>query len=292
MGGWSAFRRGLGLARRYPRLLVILYAANLLAALLLAALPALVLTQEAGHRPAIAEAADGLDAWLWIETLVQPQTGQDLAEGTATAALLVLLLAVALPFAAWLPAAFLNGGLLLTYHEAPAEFRWRRFLWGGWHWWGTFLVLGLIQALGAVLTLGALAAVAALLAGLLGSWVVWPVAAAGGLAAFLGLGWAEWARIVAVAEDTRNPLQALGRAARFLRRRPGPAAGLYGLSLLLAALLHAIYRLGLMPLLPLEKWLLVLAVQQSFVLGRLAIRLARLAGGTALLAQRPPPPPP
>ena len=48
-------------------------------------------------------------------------------------------------------------------------------------------------------------------------------------------------------------------------------------------LLHALYRLGLMPLLPLEWWLLVLAVQQSFILLRLGSRLARLAGASALL---------
>jgi hypothetical protein len=283
VNGWLAFLRGLALARRYPRLLLILYAANLLSALLLAALPALVLTQEAGHRPAIAEAADGLDAWLWIELLFQPEVGQDLPEGLSTAILTGLLLAAALPFAAWLPAAFLNGGLLLIYHEAPHPFRWRRFLWGCWHWWGAFLTLGLLQALGAILTLGALAAVAALVAALLGSWVIWIAAPIAGLAAFLGLGWMEWARILAVVEDTRNPFRALGRASRLLLRRPLPVAGLYGLSLLLAGLLHAVYRLGLMPLVPLERWLLALVLQQTFVLARLAIRLVRLAGAVTLV---------
>lgn len=287
MTGWSAFRRGLALARRYPLLLGLLYAANLLAALLLAALPALVLSQEAGHRPAIAEAVDGLDAWLFVETLAQPPEGQDLTQGVATAVLLGLFIALILPFAAWLPAAFLNGGLLLIYHEAPRPCRWRQFLWGGWHWWGAFLTLGLVQALGGVLILGVAAVAAALLSALLGAWAAWFAALLGGLAALLGLGWLEWARILAVAEDERNPFLALGRAARFLLRRPLPVAGLYGLSLLLAGLLHAVYRLGLLPLLPPQPWLLVLAVQQTFVLGRLAIRLARLAGGLALAGDRP-----
>jgi hypothetical protein len=69
---------------------------------------------------------------------------------------------------------------------------------------------------------------------------------------------------------------------RLIWQQPLAVTVLYILSLVLAALLHAVYRMGLTPYLPLEWWPLVLLVQQGFIAARLGIRLARLAGGVAL----------
>jgi len=97
-----------------------------------------------GYRPAIRQAADGVDAWLVIETLMSPLSdialGDTAPESTSQlrrATLLGLLVTLALPLVAWLPAAFMSGGVLVTYAGAPSSFdklrttpfRWRRFLW-------------------------------------------------------------------------------------------------------------------------------------------------------------------
>ena len=128
MDGWRAFRSGLARTVRYPQVLLALFAANLLSALLLATLPALILASGPGQTPAIHQAADGVDAWMVIDALMSPlanaaqeQAGVDLelASGLRGTVLLGLITAAALPFAAWLPSAFLNGGLLMTYAESP-----------------------------------------------------------------------------------------------------------------------------------------------------------------------------
>ena len=68
MNGWSALLRGISLVRRYPQPWLLLFGANLLSALPLAALPALVLGSGLAQRPAIQDVADGLDAWLVVES--------------------------------------------------------------------------------------------------------------------------------------------------------------------------------------------------------------------------------
>jgi hypothetical protein len=285
MNGWRAFVTGLRRTLRYPQVWLLVFAVNLFSALLLAVPPALGLALDLGHRPAIYAAADGLDAWLVIETLISSLSNTALGEsGAAPGATLLLapLLALVLPLIAWLPASFLNGGLLLTYAEAPRPFRWRRFLWGGWHWWGAFLLLGGVQGAVSVVMLLLTATVAGLVAAL-GNWAVWIAAPPLILLTMLGLALLEFTRVFAVVDGTRNLAQAFGRAASLIVHRPLAVGLLYGLSFLLVGLLHAVFRLGLLPVLPLELWLLVLGVQQAFLILRLGTRLARLAGGVALL---------
>jgi len=299
VNSWDAFRTGLSRALRYRWVLLILFAVNLLSALPLAVLPALGLAEEFGHRPAIRQAADGVDAWLVPETLTAPLSGAALGEGgwpelprrLRQATLLGLLTAAALPLLAWLPATFLSGGVLLTYTEAvrlsahdedPQPFRWRRFLWGCYHWFGAFLLLGVVQGVASVMVLipatgAAVAAVAAV-----GGWLTWVVVPLLALVVVLWLVLFEYARVIAVVGETRNVARAFAETARFVVRRPLAVAGLYGLALLLLGLLHALYRWVLMPLLPLDWWPLVLLVQQVFILARLWARLVRLAGGVAL----------
>lgn len=315
MNSWDAFRIGLSRALRYRQVLLLLFAVNVVSALLLGVLPALALATDLGHRPAIRQAADGVDAWLVIETVMSPVTRALLGEGGAQpdwarglqrAALLGLVTAAALPLLAWLPSTFLTGGTLLAYaeaaqpgDEAPASvgagetprsgealrappFRWRRFLWGCWHWFGPFLLLSLGEGIVSVVVFLPLILVAAAAVAAVGGWLAWVVVPLLALGAALWLALVECSRTAAVVGGTRNVARALGQAARFILRHPLPVAGLYGLALLLLILLHALYRWGLRPHLPLAWWPLVLLVQQAFVLARLWARLARLAGGVAL----------
>ncbi len=289
MNGWAAFRAGLDRAWRYPWVLLILFAVNLASALALAALPALGLVAWLGHRPAIFHAADGTDAWLVIETLLASfadtalghTTTSEFLQAAVYFALAQLAAGLLLPIVAWLPAAFLTGGTLLVYAESPAPFYLRRFLWGCWRWFGAFLLLGALQGLAFVVFFTGGIALTALTASLAG-WLAWVVLALLALFAGIWLALFEFVRIVAVVEGTRNIVRAFSRAARFFLRRLPATAGLYGLALLTLGLIHALFRLGLLPHLPLTWWPLVLSVQQLFVLARLWARLARWAGATTL----------
>ncbi len=291
---WNAFRTGLVRASRYRWALLVLFAANLFSALLLTALPAWSLADELGHRPAIHQAADGVDTWLVFETLMSPLTSATLAGESEPAGefrlttLLGLLSLLALPFVAGLPAAFLSGGVYLTFAESPTPFRWRRFLWGCWHWWGAFLLLsaaqGIVSTLFVPLTGTVIGGVAAV-----GGWLAWIVAPMLALLGLLWLALVEFIRVAAVVGQTRNVFQALGGALRFVLsgfRNLLAVLGFYVLALLLLGLLHALYRWGLMPRLPLDWWPLVLVVQQTFILARLWARLVRMAGGVALYREQ------
>ena len=108
--------------------------------------------------------------WLVIDVLMSPSTDAILglgetepqpARGSQRAALVGLVTTAALPLLAGLPAAFLSGGALLTYAEHPQRFRWRRFLWGCWHWFGAFLLLGVAQTAASAVLFVPLASAAA-----------------------------------------------------------------------------------------------------------------------------------
>jgi hypothetical protein len=292
MAGWAAFGGGLKRATRYGWLLVLLFAVNLLSALCLAALPAATLLP-AARRPVVREAADGVDAWLVVETLLVPLQRPWLTEGeTASpsgfgqAATTALLAALLVPVAAWLPSSLLGGGVLLTLVKAPQPFCLRRFLWGCWHWFGAFLLLGLAQGGLALLLFAAPVALAVGLGTAVGAWTAWGTVPLLLLGAAVWLAWCELTRVGAVAEATRNIARAALSAGRFLLRRLGAVALLYGAALALLLLVHALFRL-LLPLLPLDIWPLAMVVQQFFILARLWTRLVRLGGSTALwLADR------
>lgn len=288
MHGWHAFRAGLGLSLRYWWLLLILYAVNVLSALLLAVLPALGLATWLGHLPVIREIADGVDAWWVIETLLSPITdtvtgAPPQSTGSAGYTLLLgLLTLAALPLLAWLPAAFLNGGVLLTYSDHPQKPCWRRFLWGCWHWFGAFLLWGAVQAIATAVVAVPLVSAAMAVTALAGRWLAWIFVP---LLAPIGVAWValmELTRVAAVTGETRHVFRAFGEAARMVFRHPLQVIALYGPALLLLGLPHGIYW-ALKPHLPLDWWPLVLLVQQGVVAIRLWARLVRLAGGTALL---------
>ena len=163
------------------------------------------------------------------------------------------------------------------------RFHWRRFLWGCWHWFGAFLLLGAVQAVASVVVFALLVGAAMGAVAAVGGWLTWVVTPVLALAAVLWLALTECTRIVAVIEGTRNVLRAFGGAMRFVLRHIPSMAGLYGPALLLLGLVHALYRWGVMPYLPLEWWPLVLVVQQATIAARLGARLVRLAGGVALV---------
>jgi hypothetical protein len=296
INGWNAFRTGLSHTARYRWVLLILFTVNLFSALPLTALPALGLATEIGQRPAIRQAADGVDAWLVIETLMSPlsdmalgDTGTESTSRLRQATLLGLLTMLILPLAAWLPAAFLSGGVLVTYAEAPSPFRWRRFLWGCWHWFGAFLLLSAAQGIVSAALFIPVIGVALGVIAAVGRWLLWVFVPMLALLILLWLALMEYVRVAAVVSQTRNVFHAFGQAVRFVfgsRRNLLAVTGLYGLALLLWGILRVLYRWGLMPHLPLDWWPLVLLVQQTFILARLWARLIRMAGGVALYRVR------
>ncbi|MFL7809289.1 MAG: hypothetical protein AB8I80_11700, partial [Anaerolineae bacterium] len=269
--GWAAFRTGISRLGRYPRLIFLAWAANLLAALLLAAIPAFALATGPGDRPVMHDLADGIDTWFLLETLMSSQAemqlaetspGADLSIGFEPVILWTLLALLVLPFLAWLTGAFLQGGVLLTYHDAPRPFLWRRFLWGCWHWWGAFLLLGAFQGLAALIFLLPLivGAIGAFLSGT--SALGWLLSALAFFANLLGLAIFERTRVLAVSDDTRNVFASFLQALRTLIRQPLPVAILYLLTAAAGLLFQAIHRLGLAPLIPLDAWLPVLLVAE------------------------------
>ncbi len=292
INGWNAFRAGLSHATHYRWVLLILFAVNLFSALPLTALPALGLATGMGQRPAIRQAADGVDAWLVVETLMSPLSDMALGDSGVESTsqlrqttLLGLLTTLALPLVAWLQSAFLSGGVLTIYSESPARFRWRRFLWGCWHWFGAFLLFSAAQGIVSTALFVPIIGTALGIIAAVGRWLLWIVAPLLALLILLWLALMEGIRVAAVVGQTRNVFRAGVTFARFMfdsRRNLMAITGMYGLALLLWGSLHVFFRWGLMPRLPLDWWPLVLVAQQTFILARLWARLARWAGGVTL----------
>ena len=270
--------------RYWPGLLVV-YAVNLLSAVALALLPANGLL-EAARRPALTQAAGGISAGMIVDFLGAGLTNTMSGinpDGRAfqLSALWVLLAGVLLPFVAGLPAALLNGGLTLVYVEAPAPWKWKRFAWGCWHWFGSFILLGLSQVLLTVLVV-APAAVLIGVAATRWAWAGWALALLLAVVLAAGLALFETAAVWLVAQPSLNFARALWTALRYGLGQVRPLAAIYAVLLLGLGLAHLLYN-GLWPLLPLAAWPLVLVVQQGFILTRLAARLLRLGACAALI---------
>ena len=285
MGFWNAFRQGWRNSTRYWQALIVLFLVNVVGGGLLALLPGLLLLGQA-HYPAIREAAGGVPAWMLFEILLNPVTNANLAAGT-TANLLspslksgvfaMLLALVLIPWAAWLPGCLVSGGLLLAFKEAPAAFSWKRFLWGCWHYWSAFLLLGLAQTL---LTL--IVCIPAIVI----CYIVFHLAPWSALLSapilLIGLIWwtafFELGQAYLVAGDERKIGGALRIAKMTLLHRIATLSGYYILSLAGLLVLHLVFQVELLPRLPLVYWPLVLAVQQAFIFLRLWSHASRLAG--------------
>ena len=268
---------------RYWPVLLILYLANLGSALMLAVLPGVRLLSQSrlGY---FEQAAQGLDFNTIQEILIGSlptllQGGQSsLTPQIVTFLSVIFELIFVAPLLAWLPTAFLYGGVLLEFIEAPARFDFRRFVWGCWHWWGAFLLLGGLQEAGWWVGFGGLSIAVLLLAGWVGSWLVWAFLPIIGALLVVWLAVIELSRVSMVRIDIRNPLRGIVEAVKALVHHPRQYALIYVVWLGIWLVVQLVFRVGLLPRLPLEFWPLVLVVQQAFVLLRLWARAGRLAG--------------
>jgi hypothetical protein len=284
------FFTGLRLAlHRWPVLLA-MWLTALLAALPFAFLPGEALLDLA-QRPVIAQMADGTDAWQWLDLLSvvsSASTGSPNA-GLPASVDQALLGMGAIAFGLFpvsgLVSAFLYGGVLLAYSGSAQPWGWRRFWYGCTRWFPAFTLLALVQVLASIILLMPILGGALSLGTTLGAWG-WPVSIATALLLVAWLALFEQARVFAVRLDSRNPFRALGEALTALVRRPLPWLALYGLSLLGLAVLHALFRLALLPAID-PFWPLALGLQQVFIAARLLLRASRLAGGMGLAEASP-----
>jgi hypothetical protein len=294
MSAWTAFRTGLGQVVKYWQVMVVLYGVALTTGVVVILLPALQLVEPA-RLTMIQDAAQGISAWMVQELAgilpnlpgMPVETTQSIPLQELPAVLLFGLGgAAAIPLIAWFTGSALAGGMLLIYSEAPNPFRWTRFLWGCWHWWGVFLAVSVFQAVFILFMF--YAGIMLSQATLDSSWVVINNLAAVPLFAFLllalsGIALLEITRVSAVQVETRNPLKAIRYALVLTVRRPWSLVSFYLLAAIFIVFVHLTFRLGLFPHLPLYFWPVVLLAQQVFVLVRLFVRSQRLAGITALV---------
>ncbi len=291
MKAWNLLLSGVSQALKYWQALLVVFLAQFIVIVLLATLPALTLVGP-GHSTAISEAANGIDAWMVTDFLSLPLQARALPAGAeadqamrdySTIVLTIISTIGLLTVASWLVGNLLFGGLLLIYKESPQPFHLGRFLWGCWHWWSGFLLLGFVEMILFLFLILPIGIAAGYLAVILGSFG-WLVEALILLLAGLFLALFEIARVSMVINDRRNPFAGIWNAIQLIARHPFVLMGFYALTLLILLLLSVVFRLGFFPRLPLSWWLLVFFVQQVFVILRLWARSVRLWGGISLAA--------
>lgn len=286
MNGARIFRDGIGEVLHRWQLLIPLYALNLFSALILILFPAILLIAPA-QRPAIGDAANGINGWMILDVLMSAQVNQVLGVQESVSALQqatlvgVITLAI-IPTLAGIVNAFLNGGILLVYHERAQAFQWKRFVWGCWHWFSAFLLMGFTQFILALLIFSALIVAAITTIGLAGDWSTWIVIPVLIVLMVVWLGIMELTGAQMIVNDTRNFPRAFFESLRNFFRHPINFLVFYGLVTLALVTAHLIFNFA-MPYVPLSWFPLVLIVQQSFVVARLGLRLVR-AGGSVKLA--------
>jgi hypothetical protein len=281
---WQAFRDGIRMATRVPAPLIVMSLVSLVAALMLTVPVYTAMETWIGHRVIARDLARDWDLWLVLEPLMrnalQP-SGVGVSHDPAATVFLAMTMTVLLAWlASPLPNVLLGGGVLLTYVEG--RFSWRRFLWGAWHWMLSFFALSILFAVGTTLV----AALGGMALAVLGSgrsdalttlgWVVVGLIYAVMSAAF------DYARVIAVADGTRNFIRVLGQAAVFIVRQPLPSLGLYLLMTALGLALIPFYARAVAPIIPFEWAFVAIAMQQLFIIVRLWTRLARWAGEAVL----------
>jgi hypothetical protein len=294
MNSIQAIKDGAASATRIPAPLVISFVVYLIVALALTVPVAAAMEAWVGHRLAARDLARDFDGLLLLEPMVSAITAlpadasssaEAMAASRAAATTLTAMLGTALValLVAPLPGIVLGGGVLLTYVEG--RFAWRRFLWGAWHWLFSFFMLAvlfglcatLVVALGViVLTVVEVAQVRPLTIPAVAMIVL--------VYAVVAMTF-EYARIMAVAEDTRNLFQALRRAIVLIARQPMRTFGVYALMSVFGLALIPLYANVVAPVIPFEWALLAIAAQQLFILVSLWARLARWASQVALFRQ-------
>jgi hypothetical protein len=283
MASWSAFRIGVRRAWAYWQVLLLMFLGALLTALVLALLPSLALFPLTA-RPVIAEIAAGVDSSHVVDVFSYLLHG-DSPRAIQGGVLALILSVVFLPLLGGLISAFLYGGVMRIYSEAPEPFGWGRFFSASWHWFPAFLFLASFQA---VLFLLLVLPPSVLLFGLLSRAEIWGVWLAAALVLGLISVWVvifELARVHLVALNTRNPFRGLARAFSLLFRHPLPILIFYAISLSGLLLIHLLFRFGLLPVVPLALFPAAFIVQQLFIFARLFARAVRIAGLMALVQQ-------
>jgi hypothetical protein len=278
VAGWRAFKEGAAQSLRYWPLLLLFVLAVVGSAGLISLLPGLALLP-AAYRPPFAEMLNGVEMWMFLDLLAQtshPEFGLP-QPGLQSALLPWVIAVVLLPLLSTAVLAFFQGGILLSYYEAPERIQWSRFWWGSWHYWGAFLLLGFIQGLLFLFVFLPLAAGGIVLS-LRASWLGALVLPLLGLLLLVGVAIGELARAYAVTRGTRNVLRVFVLGVKTIIRRPLLWIGLYFPAVLLLAGLHLVFRLGLLPALEPGMWLLYYIAAQLFILARAWARLLRLSG--------------
>ena len=294
MSLWKSLREGTTVAARIPAPLVVSFVVYLVIALTLTVPVTAAMETWVGHRLAARDLARDFDGLLLLEPIVSaatvlpadaPSSAEAIAASRAAATTLAAMLGTVLVamLVAPLPSIVLGGGVLLTYVEG--RFAWRRFLWGVWHWLFSFFMLAVFFGLCATLivALGAIALIVIEVAQVRPLTI--PAVAMIGLVYAVVAMTFEYARVMAVAEDTRNFVQALRCAVVLIARQPMRTLGVYALMSVAGLSLIPLYANVIAPAIPFEWALVAIAAQQLFILASLWARLARWASEVTLCRQ-------
>ena len=294
MSLWKSLREGTTAATRIPAPLAISFVVYLIVALTLTAPVTAAMEAWVGHRLAARDLARDFNGLLLLEPMVSaatvlladaPSSAEAMAASRAAGTTLMAMLGTVLValLVAPLPGIVLGGGVLLTYVEG--RFAWRRFLWGVWHWLFSFFMLAVFFGLCATLivTLGAIALIV-VEAAQVRPLTILAVVMIGLVYAVVAMTF-EYARVMAVAEDTRNFIQALRRAVVLIARQPVRTLGVYALMSAIGLLLIPLYANIIAPVIPFEWAPVAIAAQQLFILASLWARLARWASEVTLYRQ-------
>lgn len=293
--GWKAFLTAFKNVYQYWQLLLITWLITLIPAFCFTLIPAASLFPYS-YNPIISQVADGVDGWQVIETFLNPLSPSN-AEDDITPtdfntqrqflAMGSIIFACVFPLVT-LSTAFLRGGILATYAKQPNPFAIKYFLKACWHWFGVFILQNILQILSLLLIFGPLIAISIAMATYLGAITLWLTLP---ILCFSLIFWlAQWELTAALAinNNNRNIFQAAIQTVVYLIKSPLTWLSLYIPSLILLLLGHVIYRYGVRPIFPLNGWILLLIIQQLFILWRLIIRLVRYAGNLIIVKQAPP----
>lgn len=288
MNGIKSFRTGIVETFSRWQVWVPIYLLNFFSAFILILLPAILLIAPA-QRPTIRDAASGINGWMILDILMSPLVNQtlDIKETDSIfrqATLIGVITLAIIPTIAGIVNAFVNGGILLAYHERAQAFQWKRFAWGCWHWFGAFLLFGFTQFILALTIFGTLISGAIWLVGLGGEWTTWIVIPILVVLMMLWLGIMELTGAQMIVNSTRNFARAFFQATRYFFRHPLNFIVFYGLNVITLIAAHFAFN-ALMPYVPLDAFLLVFIIQQVFVIIRLGLRLTRAAGGVVMIGQ-------
>ena len=292
--GWQTFITSFKTVCQYWQLVLIVWVINLIPAFCLTLIPAASLFPYS-YNPIISQVADGVDGWQVMETLLSPLTPSNTEDEITPTdfdiqrqflAMGSIIFACILPLAG-LSTAFLRGGLLATYTNQPKAFSMRYFLSNCWHWFGVFIVQNILQILSLLIIFGVfiISVTMATYLGTITFWFTLPI-----ICCLLVCWLAQWELTAALAinNNNHNIFQATIQATIYLLKVPLTWLSLYIPTLILLLLGHGVYRYGLRPAFPLNGWMLLLTIQQLFILWRLTLRLVRYAGNLIIIKQTHP----